>query len=474
MSSLSVLRVPTLVVLFATAAVFEAMHLNSLSSLANADIWWHLRVGQWIAQNHALPHSGLFSQSPQLGWISPSWGYDLKIALAYRFLGLRAIPILLMGFKTALAVVTFLLAGGFRGKFWPAVVLSVVAQYVLGGVQPAPVYCSILLFAIELFLLLESFNRASARLLFWLPPLFLVWANLDMQFVYGIGLLLLFVLASFVKGPTSQREATSSRRILTIFVLSVMATIITPYGYHLYVAFFSSVTSAANHYFPDFRAMTFHQPQDYLLLLLTMTAFLTLGLRRSRDAFQITLLVACTALSFYSQRNIWLVTLAAVAVIGQGVPARAEENRSAQRWAAAGFALLILTIAAARIPHDRAALLTNVGQSYPVAACDYIRDHNLPQPLFNAYEWGGFVMWYLPEYPVAIDARPSLYNDDFVSQYSQVMNADLPYSAYPAMANAGTLLLPKGSLLGEALGSLPVFKVAYSDGVSVVLQNQQQ
>ena len=145
-----------MVLLFATAGVLEARNLTSLSTLANADIWWHLRTGLWILQNHALPHAGLFSQSPDSPWIATSWTYDLKLAIFYKLFGLAAIPIFSISFKAGLAIVTFLLAGGRRGNFWAAVAVSAIAQYILAAVPATPLCCSVLLFGVELLLLLES------------------------------------------------------------------------------------------------------------------------------------------------------------------------------------------------------------------------------------------------------------------------------------------------------------------------------
>jgi hypothetical protein len=488
-------RIGTMLLLFACAAVFEAKNRSSLSALSNGDIWWHLRTGIWMLQNHAVPHSGLFSQSPALPWTASSWGYDLVVAIAFRMLDLRSLPILLMGFKTALAVVTFLLAGGLRGRFWPAVALSATAQYILGNAQPVAGYCSILFFAVELFLLNESRRAGSVRPLYGLPPLFLVWANLDIQFVYGILLLVLFLIAFCLPHPgprpgvgpaQPKRTAVSAKKMGIVTTLCGIASVVTPYSYHLYGVFFASVTSAATRYFPDFHAMGFRQPQDYVLMLLTMGAFLALGLRRSRDLFQIALMIGCTMLSFHAQRNAWFATLAAVAVVGEAlrddairdtggvVDAGHERAWNRQVLLAAGLSVAILMIAAALgIPRSHESLMAKVAQTYPVAACDYIREHRredeLPQPLFNPYEWGGFLTWYLPEYPVAIDGRAGLYSDDFVIQYSKAMNADVAYQSYPAMANAGTLLLQRNSLMGEALRTLPAFRVAYIDSVAVVL-----
>ena len=49
------------------------------------------------------------------------------------------------------------------------------------------------------------------------------------------------------------------------------------------------------------------------------------------------------------------------------------------------------------------------------------------------------------------------------------VQAVLDRPAYPAMANAGTLLLQRHSLMGEALSTVPAFRVEYRDDVAVVL-----
>lgn len=497
----SALRIPSLLALFTVCALIEAGRRSSLSSLADADTWWHLSSGLWILHHHMLPHTAIFSQAGEAPWIAASWIYDLKLAIFYQLIGLRAIPVFSIGFKAGLAVITFLLAGGRRGNFWPAVALSLVAQYILGAVPPTPAYASILLFGVELILLLEWRRGERPGLLLWLPPLFLMWANADVYFVYGLVLLVLFLascgygfMTSAAKAANEEasftaalkRSATQNKAPFVIAVSCVLATLITPYFYHPYGVFFSTTFSAANTYLPDSHAPGFRQSQDYLLLLLVMSAFLALGLRRSRDLFLIGLLAISAGLSFYARRDVWLVTLAALAVIGNAANHETVERRPADSGTteplrtlplpsrdlmiAGGLAAVVLVAAAAALlPHSPEALLAKAGQSYPVGASNYIREHRLPQPLFNAFEWGGFLTWYLPEYPVAIDGRIDLYGDDFVIEYSKVMNADARYTDFPAMANARTIVLPASAIMAQALRTLPPFKVAYSDGVAVVL-----
>ena len=471
------LRSSAILVLFLAAAMIEAVRLTSLSAITNEDLWWHLSSGSWILQNHGLPHNGIFSQAASSAWTPVNWGYDLLVAVLYRGLDLRAIPALLMCFKVGLAVVTFLLALGLQGRFWTALALSAIAQYVLVAFPPSPAYFSILCFGIELLVLFESRRRAAA--LYWLPPLFVLWANLDSQFVYGIGLTFLFLARAGIARRFDKEARVPAMPALIAAGGSVVASLLTPHVLEPYRIFFQSVTSAANPYLPDSLAMSFHRPQDYVLLLLTMGAFLALGRWRLRDPFQIILLSLAAMLSFYAQRNVWMVALVAVAIIADAIPSglsigdQTKWNRPALATAAAAVVLLVAAIVLV-IPRRREVLLAKVAEGYPVAASNYIREHQLPQPMFNAYEWGGFLTWYLPQYPVAIDGRTDLYGDDFIILYSKAMNADVPYTAFPAMAEARTLVFPKKSILGEALSTVAGFKVAYSDDVGLVLTRKDE
>ncbi len=74
---------------------------------------------------------------------------------------------------------------------------------------------------------------------------------------------------------------------------------------------------------------------------------------------------------------------------------------------------------------------------------------------------------------MAIDGRTDLYGDDFNIQYAKVMNAEAHYSTFPPLAQAGTLLLEKKSLMGSALPHVAGFNQVYADDVAVVLVREQ-
>jgi len=482
------LRLAGLVALFSVAPLLEAVRLTALS---NVDVWWHLRTGLWILQQHAFPHRALFSRLSGVPWIASSWAYDVMLAAAYKILGLRAIVILTMFFKAALAWIGYRLARAAGAAFWMAVVLSGVAQYVVPGLQPTGASLSVVFFGVELWLLVRSAQTGSLRPLYWMPPLFLLWANAHPQFVLGLILLVFFLLAIAAARPLRRFDfryvgdtATSLPLAGTgvIVGLSFICTLANPYRLELMHNFWPSLYSSVSlQYVADMRAMSFRSPQDYLLMLLVMAAFLALGRRRSLDLFGTLALVAGALLAFRIQRDAWVAVLPAIAVLGRGFSRQEVCNGSEtldpvrkREWIAIiASAALLLT---AFLPKNTE-LTGTVAKSFPVQACDFIRTQHLAQPLFNTYAWGGFLTWYLPEYPVSVDSRMDLYGEEWLTRYFQLIGGKTRLDDDPGFANAQVFLLERQSGMAKALTDIPAlrgqYRLAYSDDLAAVFVRQR-
>ena len=275
---------------FTGLGIYEAIRLLALT---DQDIWWRLSTGLWILHTHSIPRTGLFSQAAS-SWIDSSWGFDLLTGIAYRVFGLAGLPVLLLLLHVALAIAVFRLARTVSGNFWLAVILSALAQFCLTPLTPRPALCSAVFLAAELALLLRARQTGNARALLWLPLIFLFWANLDRQFSYGLVALALFCLAVVSErllgwtGPTS--APLDVRKLAIAAGGSLLATLVSPYGYHLDgLVWQSAMSTAADRYFRELHAMRFRQPQDFLILLIAMTAFFALAPPLPRYLF------ACTA-----------------------------------------------------------------------------------------------------------------------------------------------------------------------------------
>jgi len=480
-----ILRIAVLVLLFSAAAVYESVRLSSLNT---PEVWVHLRTGVWMLENHAIPRTGLFSQYPNLPWDNSTWLFDLLLGIAYRTVGLRAIPLLLMTLKVAVALVTFLLARSGRAGFWQSVALSAVAQYVITGLQPLPHVFSILFLAAELGLLLTSRISGSMHRLYWLPLLFVIWANLHAQFAVGLILLALFVIALFVEHwlrtigvawLSSRISPPPPRQVSAIAALSFFATLATPYGYRWPGAFFRICYSNVGfEHFAEMSAISFRRPQDYALMLLIMMAFLALGRRHSLELFELLMLLGGTVLAFRIQRDGWIAVLVSAAVLSASpfLERDKRESRltrgSAWQWrAVAAATAIVLVIGTVRLP-DRVALMNRIGENFPAKASDYIATNKLPGPLFNEYSFGSFLTWYLPAYPTVVDSRVELYGDRILSEYFDVVGGKERLDSHPMIVRAGTLLLARNSAIAKALMNLPAlraqYRLVYSDALASV------
>ncbi len=485
----ALVRLVALTALFSVAAVYESVHRFAVTT---PEVWVHVRTGLWILQNHAVPHSGLFTQYANVPWNDSTWLFDVMLGSAYRLFGLRSIPMALMALKAALAVVIFLLARSQRAGFWSAVLLSGVAQYVIPNLQPLPYVFSILFFAVELHLLLDSRKTGEVKRLFWLPALFVLWANLHLQFVAGLLLLSVFVVSVLLEKALRNQGAVwlnerirplDLKQVGIVGFLSLLATFANPYTVHLLPSAFRILYSPVGfEHFTELSSMSFRRPQEFMLMLLVMMAFLALGRLRSVAPFEILTLVAAMLVAFRIERDGWLVVLPAIGIISGALHLAGAESPSTQRKSpmreravVAVLTLAITAIAAASIPGS-SVLMTQIGSSFPVKACDYIKTNRLAPPLFNAYSWGSFLTWYLPQYPVVVDSRIELYGNDIVSLYFDVVSGKELLESDPMVAHAGTLLLERESAMAKALTNLPglraQYRLVYSDDIASVFVPQ--
>src|SRR5260370_8686894 len=108
---------------------------------------------------------------------------------------------------------------------------------------------SILFFTLELVLIFSAQKTRNLNYLYWLPLLFLVWANFHIQFVYGLVLPWLFAAVKSVEhlvtrqGPTEQDcadDAQALRPVVfwAIFAACLAPTLVTPYTAAFYPRIF--------------------------------------------------------------------------------------------------------------------------------------------------------------------------------------------------------------------------------------------
>jgi hypothetical protein len=114
-------------------------------------------------------------------------------------------------------------------------------------------------------------------------------------------------------------------------------------------------------------------------------------------------------------------------------------------------------------------LPAQVYTGYPKEAVEWIRQNHPNGRLLSTYDWGGYLTYTLPEYPVFIDGRADLYGEEFMRYYADLLAAPPSWQTALAEYNVGVLLLPPATPLADAASRSSTWRLAYDDGLAVIL-----
>jgi len=98
---------------------------------------------------------------------------------------------------------------------------------------------------------------------------------------------------------------------------------------------------------------------------------------------------------------------------------------------------------------------------------DFIRAHGYSGPIFNDFDWGGYLIWNL-RMPVSIDGRANVYGDQRIARSIQTWSGAPGWQLDPDLRSAGLVIGPVGAALTQLLRSDPGFQLAYQDKVAAV------
>ncbi len=453
--------------------------------ILDLDVWWHLRTGEWIVATGHLPQTDPFSQHGlQTGepWVAYSWLFEVLLYGAYRFLGFAGV-FLFRAVLTAGIVLALhrLVAKRSSGFVVIAAVTGVGVLALLPLVAERPWLFTILFGTLTLDVLLDLREGRAGRRAWLLPLLFVLWANIHIQFVYGLFILGLGCVAPvcdrLLGRPTSGRGADTlgSRpwwTLVAITALCTAATLVTPYHIHVYQVVLQYATQkVALREIAECQALAFRDAWDWSALAVGAAAAFSLGRRVRLSAFDVLLLASAAWFAFRGRRDVWFLVLAALAVVATARRAVDVERvfwPTRRAWGGVAFLALPVLVAYGWFAMSGNHVQATMETEYPVKAVEYVREHGCRGPLFNPFNWGGYLMWNLRELPVSMDGRANLYGDALLARSVSTWRGQPGWDADPELAAAATVLAPADAPLTALLREEKRFRVAYEDKVAVV------
>ncbi len=489
----------TLTRLLAILAVVGVLAMAARAPL-DTDTFWHLRAGEWQVAHRAHLQADPFSHTrPGAVWLNHSWLSQVTLYALYRLLGDAGLVLWTAGLAAAGMVLVFRQCPGDPLVRAFSVLLAAAAAAVFWS--PRPQMASFALSAVVLFLL-RRFQQGQGDRLWLIPPVMLVWANLHGGFAIGFLLLALGMLGELVHwaadgllgGPSARGAPVPFplQRLLRlgqVAAVSVLAVCVNPLGPRVLLVPFQTVSiRALQDFIQEWASPDFHRRETWptiWLLLLTLVAAAASARRLNwRDAV---LVSAATYMALLAGRNIPTFALAAAPVLAEHLNALLQERRIVLRWerlprtglyGALNWLLLVLLLGAGAYKFSLAVDPSAIEQarraSLPVGAVEFIEQTHPPQMLFNSYNWGGYLIWALRDYPVYVDGRTDLYTDSLLRTYIQVAFAQDGWQAALDEAGIQTVLVESGSPLAAVLAGSRDWSLVYQDAVARVFVREGQ
>lgn len=463
-----------------------------------SDLWWHLRAGQTTWETGRPLLSDVFSYTRQgAAWVNHSWLAQVLFYGAYSWGGYLALGVLVALFATISMVFVYLqMEGPGLLRAFVTVLAALMAAWVWSA---RPQVISLAMFAALAYVLYLYQWRGIDRL--WLVPvIMLVWSNLHGGYVLG-GMLLFTTLGGELLNHAlcwEDAEPMPWRKLWRLFLWSALAgvaVLVNPNGLDTWLIPFQTVgVKALQQFISEWASPDFHDVAQQPMLWMMLGLLMAVGLSRRRlDGVDLLNVVVFGYAAFVARRNFGPFALVSAPVLSrhlwpmlsgwwqrlaklrQRLPFgdRLGTQKDLPLVVSKTINLMIVALIAL-VAFVKLYVVTqpSLVDAYlragsPVGAVNWIAEHHPQGRLFNSYNWGGYLIWALPEYPVFVDGRTDLYGDEIIGEWMRIVQADEGWQERLAHWQVNLILIEPDRPLVQALSEAG-WVVLYQDEMSVV------
>lgn len=403
--------------------------------LSTADIGRHITNGKiflhsaeyGISKSDIL-YTNLFSYThPTFPFINHHWGSSVAIYLIFQVLGFSGLSLVYFLFILGafiFAITTIKNDSDLSSIFFIGIFL---APLIAGRIEVRPEGLSYLFLSIFLYILYRySKNRISHKTLWILPVLELVWVNSHIYFIFGIFLIGLFFAEALIL-----RQTEKAKKLGTVLGASIIATLITPYGYKGLLYPFTIFQNygyriVENQSISFLEHLSFTNPEflwyKITLVLIIISSGVVLYKERKNFSISLSVLVLTFAfLGYFGIRYILLFALFSLpllainfGIIKKTFYREIDDDLKNVLYGIIFFFILGVTLFqfSSKLPWNRDFGLGIISEE--LSSIAFIKNTGIHGPFFNNYDIGGLMIFGLfPKEKVFVDNRPEAYPKEF-------------------------------------------------------------
>jgi hypothetical protein len=442
--------------------------------LLDSDTFWQIKVGQWIIEHRAVPHTDLYSFTKfDAPWISTS-SLSQVLYAAVHAQWEWAGPVILASLAIAVTVAIFVYLLSAHIEAAHCILLAMLALllshhhlFARPHVLAMPVMVAWVGGMIS-----AADRRAPPSLL--LLPLMALWANLHGGFVLGLVLVAPVALVA-IWDVAPDRRVFLALRWSFFAVGALAASCCTPYGVNTLLGAakildLGQLLSIISEWQPaDFSSFGFLEAS--LLGLIGLVFYRGLVLSPPR----IILLLGLIYMALAHVRSIEAFAFLLPLVLAKPLANQIRPNaapRAAELWSppyVTAFAAIAIVGAAwaSTLSYMSHHNFSFVNSHTPTAAVEILKQRQAKR-VFNSYEFGGYLI--ARDVPAFIDGRAELYGEKFVLSYFGAVDGGKVDQLLRLLEDYhidATLLVPK-SPAAQVLDHIKGWQRLYADDTAVI------
>jgi hypothetical protein len=455
------------------ALMWIVLGSTAFRTVADPDLWGHLRFGLDVLSSHHLPAVDSYSFTQDVPWVNHEWLGELSTAIAYRIGG----SVGLVWLKALLVLLAFLVVATAFSRTMPVAVCALLLVIVAWAWRPVtltlrPQLWTLLLLSVLCRVLTQSFRVRIVAV----PALFLFWVNLHGGWIVGLGVLAVWEGCQAVR-LGGGRAAVG--RVAAIIGVALLATLVNPYGWRMWGFLIRTVrisrditewqplwAASAAVWLPifmtaliaAFRVFSAVRPTIERMAVSAMLAFGAVRVMRIGPLF-----VAATMILLAPS-----LSEAARAIPGRLRTLRAPSTTAA--WLSVIPAICVIAVAAREVA-SASRCIPIAGDWIPDApALVALRDGEARGNLVTWFSWGEYALWHLaPKMKVSIDGRrETLYSDVTLLGHEAFYRGDPAGLAFIDGLKPDYVWLPDTQGHTKSLLASRGFRLDVDDGVSFI------
>jgi hypothetical protein len=398
--------------------LFTAVVLTACLMPAQSDTYWHLRAGHDLWHTHHVPLVETYSYTATgRFWPNHEWLWQAMSYALYRAGGMALLAAGAAAIVTSAFVLAYRMSVGATATRFVLMVAGVPISASVWALRPQIV--SLALLALLVTLLVRERYR-------WLPLLFLLWANVHGAVVLGVAVLGAAAALAVVTAVRSH-DAADKRRAITLAAMVPVAALLTaatPLGTRLWSFIVESIGRSQKTVIVEWMPAYPNGPVEIGFWVLAL-AFVVLLWRRWRtlttwsDRVSVLAAVVVLPLAIRAVRNIppflLLAVPAASRLLGPDFKLARKTAAPSAEHPRLNLALLggLALFGVAIVGVAWAVPLPMLGWQ-PLSPGVVAAVRACKPPLYNRYNEGGYLIWFVPQKPVFIDSRQDPYPFEFV------------------------------------------------------------